>query len=210
MRKPSCLTNALFNCRHSLKMAHAGFSPFLMYYSCICVYISVWGTFKPILSFCLSGGVPAADGGEQGEGVPYGPEQHWWSAGHVHVGRASWGRHHAQPSSAVPKRLHLCKTLRDTEPHNAPWVLIRVIIICYNWNNCVSVSSGYLSCPLKNSKRLLEILKSLLHWIDISSIVICLPIKKSLHLLEDKSERSLWMLIALLHRGEHGKITKCN
>lgn len=126
------LSNALFNWGIPLKWPRQ--DPLLFFWctthGSVCIS-AVWECessvilFSPLfLSFCLSGGVPAAGGGEQGKGVLNGPEQRWWSAGHVHVGRASWGRHHAQPSSAVPERLHLCKNLTDTWPHNAPWDLL--------------------------------------------------------------------------------------
>lgn len=40
MQKPCCLTNALFNCRHSLRMAPAGSSPLLWCTTHASVYIS--------------------------------------------------------------------------------------------------------------------------------------------------------------------------
>lgn len=61
---------------------------------------------------CFAGDVPTKGGAEQGDGVPDAPEQHPWSGGHVHIGRAARGRHHAQPLSALRERQHLCTCVR--------------------------------------------------------------------------------------------------
>lgn len=43
----------------------------------------------------VSGDLPAARRGKQGEGVPNAPDQHRWGGGHVYAGRAPRSRHHA-------------------------------------------------------------------------------------------------------------------
>ncbi len=61
---------------------------------------------------CVFPGDPPPEGrAEQGDGVPDAPQQHPWSGGHVHTGRAARSCHHAQPLSALRERQHLCEAL---------------------------------------------------------------------------------------------------
>lgn len=72
---------------------------------------SFWG-----MSMCVvPGDLPAAGRAQQGDGVPDAPQQHPWSRGHVHAGRAAWSCHHAQPLPALPEGQHLCKPLSVCE-----------------------------------------------------------------------------------------------
>lgn len=66
----------------------------LTFWMCVCV---------------VPGGLPSEGGADQGDAVPNAPQQHPWSRGHVHTGRAARSCHHAQPLSALPERQHLCK-----------------------------------------------------------------------------------------------------
>lgn len=81
------------------------FDLFLIYF----YYFQTFYRLDFIDSFFFAGDLPPDIWAEQGDGEPDAPQQHRWSWGHVHTGRAAWSCHHAQPLPALPERQHLRK-----------------------------------------------------------------------------------------------------